>query len=193
VQPLIDVPAGGPHARRRAEDDHCVALPETVVVRLECCERDLPSRLLSADTSTLTCSAPLHLCGAPALGTRLALRWTDADSTFLAQGRLLSILERPSRWTIEVVGDPIAATREQRHPAASVAVLWAGTTMIAATLKNSSRQGACCLVGGRVAIGVGEQVRLVVAGHDRRGRVVRVRRVGNSLEVGVHFDGTSAR
>lgn len=190
VQPLIDTAANDLPPARRVGDPTNAAHPATLALRLECCQRDLPSRLCAVDASTLTCSAPLHTCESPAPGTRLAVRWNDDESVFIAEGRLTSVLERPSRWTIELVGDPVTATREQRHPAAAVAVLWSGSTMIAATLKNSSDHGACCLVGGRVAIGIGESVRLVVAESERRGQVVRVRRVGNSLEVGVRFDRT---
>ena len=167
-----------------------------LLLRLECCAVDLPSRVLEvprtdgsdAHLVRAWITSPIHLCGRPELGSRCIATWRGKTAFARATGTVESQQQRPRRWLLQFDSAIARIDIEERLPDDSPGFLDLGFTRLPARIVDRSYHGVGCVVPALAQMEPGQRVSVVVGDHKRAGTIARVRGFGNQVRVGIQLD-----
>jgi hypothetical protein len=176
-------------ARQRTQGTQELPYPGAPIsVRLECCDIDLPSRVLEAQSTRVLITAPIHVCRRPEIGVQCTAIWESKTGVSRSTGYVESHRRLPPSWVLRFEGAIERVVIEERYPDDSPGTLDVSGTRLPARVVDRSLHGAACLVPALVRLRPGERVRITVGDHNRRGTIARVQPLGNQLRVGIRLD-----
>jgi hypothetical protein len=159
-----------------------------LTLRLECCNIDLPARVLEVLGTRVFITAPVHPCRRPELGVQCSAIWQCKMGLASSTGYVESHRRLPPSWVLRFEGPIEQVIIEERYPDDSPGTLIVDGTRVPVRVIDRSEHGAGCLVPAVVRLRVGQHVRIVVGKHERTGAVARVQVIGNQLRVGLRLD-----
>jgi hypothetical protein len=159
-----------------------------LTLRLECCNVDLPARVLEVLGTRVFITAPVHPCRRPEVGVRCSAIWQGKTGLAESKGYVESHRRLPPSWVLRFEGPIERVNIEERYPDDSPGTLIVDGARVPVRVVDRSVHGAGCLVPALVRLRVGQQVRIVVGKHERAGVVARVQLLGNQLRVGLRLD-----
>ena len=159
-----------------------------ISLRLECCEIDLPSRVLDTQSTRVLITAPIHVCRRPEIGVQCTAIWESKTGLLRTTGYVESHRRLPPSWVLRLEGVIERVVIEERYPDDSPGTLEVDGARLPARVVDRSLHGAACVVPALVKLRRGQRVRIRVGNHDRRGTIARVQPLGNQLRVGLRLD-----
>jgi hypothetical protein len=178
-------------ARQREATSQLGELPysgASLSLRLECCLVDLPARVLSAQGTQISVTAPVHMCKRQELGARVTAIWDCKTGIARSTGTVESQRRLPPTWVLNLDGAIEHLTLEERYPDDSPGMLDIGDKRVPARVVDRSLNGVGCLVPALVRLRPGQRVNITVGRHDRAGTIARVQPLHNQLRVGIRLD-----
>lgn len=159
-----------------------------ISIRLECCDVELPSRVLEVQSTRVLITAPIHPCRRPELGVRCTAVWESKTGLMQSAGYVESHRRTPPSWVLRFEGAIEKILVEERYPDDSPGTLEVDGTRLPARVVDRSLHGAACLVPSLMKLRRGQRVRVSVGDHSRQGTIARVHSLGNQLRVGIRLD-----
>jgi hypothetical protein len=167
-----------------------------LLLRLECCTIDLPSRVLEvpraqggeAHVLRAWITSPIHLCGRPEIGTRCTATWQSKTGLARSTGEVELQQQRPRRWLLRLDDKIERIASEERLPDDSPGMLDLGFARLPARIIDRSFHGVGCVVPALAQLKPGQRVSVHVGNHKRTGTIARVRGFGNQVRVGIQLD-----
>jgi hypothetical protein len=159
-----------------------------LTLRLECCGRDLPARVLASEGSRVSITAPVHVCRRSVIGAALTAVWSSKTGTAKSTGTVESLRRLPPTWVLSLDDAIEPVEVEERFPDDSPGMLDIGGKRVPARVVDRSLHGVGCLVPALVQLTPGQRVQIIVGKHERSGTVARVQPLHNQLRVGIRLD-----
>ena len=190
VAPCADVmPVSDLRDRRQVEQVRELPYVRAPIsIRLECCDVDLPSRVLEVQPTRVLITAPIHPCRRPEVGVRCTAVWESKTGLLQSTGYVESHRRVPPSWVLRLEGVIERILVEERYPDDSPGTLEVNGSRLPARVIDRSLHGAACLVPALVRLRRGQRARLSVGDHARGGTIARVHPLGNQLRVGIRLD-----
>ncbi|HET9730875.1 MAG TPA: PilZ domain-containing protein [Acidimicrobiia bacterium] len=157
-------------------------------LRLTCCGRDLPTRVLDVDGTRVSVTAPVHLCKRAELGMEFTAVWEGKTGVARSGGTIESQRRLPPTWVLALEAPIERLDIEERYPDDSPGTLEVGDTRLPARFIDRSLHGVACLVPALIRLEQGQRVRVIVGKHEREGAIARVQSIRNQLRVGIRLD-----